>query len=164
MQAQIAFSGNGHTKRTVRKHFNLNKFALRSANILLADGAGNGGHLVKIQLAGGYHHIAELREKPHGFYIGDIQLGRCVNLNTFRACVLQYREVAGDNGRQLGFGSRVNNAAHEVELRIIDNGVHRQVRFQAVLLADAHNAVQVADGEVVGRVRPHIQILDTEID
>ena len=53
---------------------------------------------------------------------------------------------------------------HQGDILTIDDRVHRQVALNTMLITRLSHLFQVVDGECGGRVRPHIQLLDTEID
>ena len=74
VQAQIAFARYRHAECSVAEHLDAYQPAVRSAYILVDDGAVYRRHLVKIEFAGEHHHIGPLRVKPHRLYVGDVAL------------------------------------------------------------------------------------------
>ena len=80
------------------EHFYAHKFAARTADILLYDGAVDGRHLVEVQLPREHHHIGPLRVETHGLGIADAQLRGDMHLHAHAAGVKDCRDVAGDDG------------------------------------------------------------------
>ena len=121
------------------------------------------GHLFHLQLAGQHHHVGKLRIELQRLDVRYVQLRGEVYLHTHLAAVGHHGNVAGDDSRNLRLYGSVHYLVHRLDVLTIDNGVHREVRLHACLVARCGNLAQVVNGEVVGRVRAHVQLLHSEI-
>ena len=86
-----------------------------------------------------------------------------MHLHALLAAVGHHGDVAGYDSRYLGLNGGIDNLVHQRDVLAVDDGVYGQVRLHAVLLARGGDLAQVVDGEVVGGVRAHVQLLDAEI-
>ena len=108
------------------------------------------GYLVEVQFACQYYHVGKLGKEAQRLYIGDVQLCGEVYLYPDAAGIGHGGDVAGDDGRDTGRPSRVDDRPHIGNVVVVDDGVYRQVTFHAVFLADGGNLAQIVEREVVG--------------
>ena len=99
VQAEVAFSGDGHAEGAVAKHFEAYGLAFRASDVALADGPMDGADLVQIELAGQDGHVGKAGVEGEGFDVGDVELGGEVDLLTDVGGIAHGGHVGGDNGR-----------------------------------------------------------------
>ena len=145
------------------EHLDADALAPRAADILLVDLTVDLGHLLQAQLARQHHHVGKLGVELQRLNVGDVELGRQMHLQPDAVAIGHHRHVAGDDSADVGLLGGIANLAHGSQVLTIDDGIHREIRLDAVLLARQRNDLQVVDGEVIGRVRPHVQLSDAEI-
>ena len=163
------------------EHLNSDQLTRWSADVLLLYLAVDVGHLFHLQLAGQHHHVGKLGVELQGLDVRDVQLCAEVDFDgwgdggtryeiTVCACtilvpptILHDGNIAGNDGGDAGLAGGIHYLVHGLDVLAIDDGVHRQVGLYPRLIARSGNVAQVVNGEVVGRVRPHIQLFHTEI-
>ena len=138
------------------KHLDANRLSVRSENMLFVNLPINVGHLRHVQLACQNCHIGKLGVKLQRVDIRYVQLGREMHLHAHLSAIQHHGNIAGDNGRHLRFFCSVYDGVHRVEVFAIDNRVHREIAFHAMLTTSGGDVAQVVDGELVGRMRPHV--------
>ena len=146
------------------EHLHLQQFPFRATDILVGDGFRDVRHLLQRQLAGGHHHVGELRVEAHGLDVGDIALGGDMHLDANAVGVCDDCHVRGDDGRDARRFGGLHQPAHLLHLVVVYDGVHRQIGAHAVPVGDVCDARQVVKGEIGRRARPHIEVAHTEID
>ena len=164
MERHVALAADGHAEGTVAEHLDAHLLSAGTADVLFHYLAIDVGHLVDIQFAGQYNHVGKLRIEAQRLDIGDVQLCRQVNLLPHSVTIGHHRHVAGDDGRDACCLGGIDNLVHQFDVLTIDDGVHREVRLDAVLVAGGCNLFQVVNGERRGGVGSHVQFLDAEID
>ena len=87
-----------------------------------------------------------------------------MNLLTYLVAIAHYSNVAGYNSADVGLLGSIQNLAHQGQVLTIYNSINRQVALYAADAALLGNAFQVVYAEGAGRVGPHVQVLDTEVD
>ena len=87
-----------------------------------------------------------------------------MHLDTLFDAILHHRHVARDDRRDACLASCIHDLVHRRNVAVVDNRVHRQIGFHTLFATDFSDFAQVVDGEMIGRVRPHIQLSDTEIN
>ena len=74
VQAQVTFTGNGHTESSVGKHFDTDQFSFRSRNLLVDDLPIDFMHLFQIQLTRQDDNIGKTGIEFQCFRIGNVEL------------------------------------------------------------------------------------------
>ena len=146
------------------EHLDAHQLSAGATHVLLYYLAIYFGHLIHVQLASQHGYIGKLCVKLQRLDVADIQLGTEVHLYPTLAAIYHYGHVRGYHGGDVSLGSSINNLMHGVDVFTIDNGVDGEVRLHAMLLTGGGNLFQIVYGEGVGRVRPHIELADTEIN
>ena len=164
VQTHIALTRNGHAQRTVTEHLDAHEFTFRSAYVLLHNLTVYLCHLLHIQLARQDHHIGKLGIELQSLHIADIELRRQMHLHPNAAAIRHHCHIAGYHRAYSRLPCRVYNTVHGLYVTVIYYGVHRQIGLYAMLRAGRGDVAQVIDGEMIGRVRPHIELSDTEIN
>ena len=147
VQAHVALAADGHAEGAVAEHFYSDLLTAGAADVLLLDVAVNLGHLLHLQFAGQHHHVGKLRIESQRFNVGNVQLRAEVNLHAHLSTVLHYGHIAGDDGADAGLAGSVYNLVHQVDVLVVDDGVHGEVALHAVLLTGGGYLLQVVDGE-----------------
>ena len=145
------------------EHFYPYEFTRRPFDLLFLYLFVDSSYLVKIQFASQHHHIGKLGIELQCLDVRDIQLGREMHLHTLLSAISHHSNVAGYDGRDVSLNSCINNLVHQGDVLTVNNSVHRQVTLHPMFLTGSGNLSQVVDGEVVGRVRTHVQLLHSEI-
>ena len=101
---------------------------------------------------------------PQRLDIADVELGGQVYLHADAAAVGQHRHVGGNDGGDARRLRCVADGAHEGEVVVINDGIDGQVAAHAALGAGPGHAAEVVHGEAAGRVGPHVEPLDAEVD
>ena len=164
MQTHIAFAADSHTEGSVTKHLNADLFTRGATNMCFFHLTVDLRHLIHIQLTRQYHHIGKLGIELQSLNIGDIKLGREVYLLSHLITIGHHSHIRGDDGRDACLLGGINDLMHQRDILTIDNRVHRQVALDAMCITGLSHLLQVIDGECRGRMRPHIQLLNTEVD
>ena len=73
-------------------------------------------------------------------------------------------DVGSDDGGDAGIVGGVADTVHEFEVFVVDDGVDRQITLDAVFSTHGGDFSQVVNGETIGRMCPHIEGFDAEID
>ena len=146
------------------EHLDTHRFTTRTHDVVALDGFVNAGHLVEVQLAGQHHDVGKAGVESQGLGVRDIQLGGQMHLHPNLAGIVHGRHVAGDDGRETGLLGSIDDAVQQVYVLVVNHGVDREIALDVVLVADAHNLVQVVDGKVVRRAGAHVEPLDTEVN
>ncbi len=146
------------------EHLDFNQFAARPADVVFDDFAMDGRHLFKGQFARQHHRIGPLREKAHGFGVGDVALGRDVHLLPDAAGIENRRHIGGDDGIDPLAAGAVDDLVDGADFVFVDNRVDRQIGFDACIVGRADDACKVVEVEIGRRGRPHVQLPDAEID
>ena len=121
-------------------------------------------HLKEGKLAGQNHHVGKLGIEAQAFAVGYAELGGNMDLQAETAGICYGCHIRGYNRRNACFGGQSQSLPHFLEVLVVKGYVECEIRPHAVLAADAADLGKVFSGEVVGRVRPHIQAADSEID
>ena len=164
VQTHIALTADGHTECSVTEHFYTHQLTLRTTNVLLLYLPVDIGHLIEIQLTRQHHHISKLGIELQCLDVRDVQLRRQVHLYAYLATILHHRHIRCDDGCDVGLLGGIHNLVHQLDVLTIDDGVHRQIRLHILRLTLGCDVSQIVYGEMVGRVRTHIQLLNAEID
>ena len=122
------------------------------------------GHLIHVQLTCQHHDIGKLGIKAQGFDIRYVQLGGEMHLLPHPIAIGHHRHVGGNDGRDAGLSGCIDDLVHQRDVLAIDDGIDSKITLDAVFVALTGNIAQVVDGERRGRVRPHVQFLNAEID
>ena len=109
------------------EHLDAYEFAARSCDMLLFYLLVDGANLVHIELACQDHNIGKLGVEAQCLNIGDVELGREVNLHIPLAAIGHHRHVAGDDSRYFCLGSSIDNGTHGVKVFTVDNGIDGEV-------------------------------------
>ena len=163
VQAQVALAADCHAERSVAEHFDADEVALRTANILCHNLFVDVAHLPHVEFACKDNDVSELGVELQRLDVRYVELSGEVYLLSHLAAVCHYRHVRCDDCRDLCLFSRVDNFAHCGEVLAVDDGVDCQVTFQSVIVANLRYLFQVFNGEVVGRVRAHVQFAYAKI-
>ncbi len=146
------------------EHFDFDQFAPRAADVVLGDFAVDARHLLQRQFARQHHRVGPLRKELDGFGVGDVALGRNVDLDPHAAGIEDGGHVGGDDGIDpLGLGA-VDDLVDRGDFFFVDHRVDRQIGFQPCFVGDSDDAGQVVGGEVGRRGRPHVELSDAEVD
>ena len=164
IQTHVALTRDGHAESTMTEHLDADRLTRRSADALLHRLTMNLCHLVHIQLTRQYHHIGKLGIETQGLDVGDIQLRTQMHLLSHRSAIGHHRHIRGDDSRDARLLGRIHNLVHQRDILVVDDGIHREVRLDAVLITRFGNLLQIGNSEGAGRMCPHIQLLNTEID
>ncbi len=93
MEAEVAFSGDGHAQRPVAEHLYPHQLAARASDVVADYRLMDCLHLVEVELAGEHHHVGKLRVISQGLGVGDAELGGDMHLHPFRPGVEYRRHV-----------------------------------------------------------------------
>ena len=121
-------------------------------------------HLIHIQLTRQYNYIGELGIKLQGFDVRDVQLGREVHLLPHLITIGHHCHIRGDDCRDTCLLGGVDDLMHQGNILTVDDRVHRQITLDTMRITRLSHLLQIVDGEGRGRMRPHIQLLYTEVD
>ncbi len=147
----------------MREHLDLQQFALRAADPLVADRVADAGHLVERQLAGQHRHVGPLRVETRRRGVRDVALGRNVDLDAQFACGEYGRHVRGDHGIDPLAAGPFEQRAERRHLVVVDDGIDREVGADPCVVRRAYDAGEVLFGEVGGRVGAHVERPHAEI-
>ena len=164
VQAHVALARYGHAERTVAEHLDADRLPFRPVDVLFQNLSVYLFHLVHVQFACQYGDICKLGVELQCVNVRDIQLRREMDFYARLPAIHHHGHVAGDDGSDAGGSGSVDDFVHRLYVFAVDDRVHRQIGLDALCLARPGNLLEVVDGEVVGRVRPHIQSADTEVD
>ena len=146
------------------EHFDADEFALGATDVLFFNLSVDVGHLFHIQFARQHDHIGKACVEFQGIDVRDIELRGEVNLYTHLVAVGHHGYVAGDNGTDSSLFGGIDNLVHRTEVFAIDDGIDRQIALDVMFGARGGNLPQVVDGEMIGRMRPHVELTDAEIN
>ena len=128
------------------------------------DRFGNRARLLERELAGEHRDVGVGGIKAQRLDVRDVELRREVGFETDRAGVEKGRGV-GDDGRRNALGLRaVEHPAHEREILVVEDRVHREVRAHARGSAPLGDLAEVVDAEGLRGERAHVERLDAEVD
>ena len=163
MQTHVALARNSHTESTVAEHFYANQFATRATNVLFFNLSVYFCHLFHIQFARQHCHIGKLRIEFQCLDVRYIELCRQVYFHTHLATIHHDGYVADDDSGDIGSLCRIYYLVHSTDILAINNGIHCKIGLYAPFIARFRNLLQVFYGEVISRMRPHIQLPNTEV-
>ena len=164
MEAHIALAADGHAESPVTEHLNTNLLTAWAADMLCLHLTVDLSHLFHIQFSRQHHDIGKLSIEAQCLDVGDVQLGGEMHLLPHLVTIGHHRYIGGDDGGDASLMGSIDNLVHQGDVLAIDDGVHRQITLDAMFIALTGNVAQVVDGERRGRMRPHVQFLDTEVD
>ena len=78
--------------------------------------------------------------------------------------ISHHRHVGSDDCRDARILGRIYNLMHQGDVLAVDDGVHRQIALDTMLVTLAGNVAKVVNSKSRSRVRPHVQLLNAEID
>src|SRR3712207_755388 len=162
-QTHVTLATDGHAKGTVAEHFYADEFSLGATDVLFVDLSVDVGYLIHVQFTCQDHHIGETCVELQGVYVRYIELGREVNLNAHLVAIGHHGHVAGDNGRYVGLFGGVNYLVHRGDVLTVADGIYRKIGLNVMFGAGSGYLPQVVNGEMIGRVRPHIELANAEI-
>ena len=160
---EVALTRHRHTHSAVCEHLNLNQLTRRATDVLLLNLLRDIGNLLQRQLACQHHDICPLREELNSRDVRDVALRRDVHLHAHLAGVEDGGKVGSDDGVDALSLCAVDDAAHNLHLRVVDNDVHREVGLDTRSVCHADNLRKVIEREVYARRSAHIELLNTEI-
>ena len=146
------------------EHLDADLLTRRAADMLGLHLTPDLGYLIHVKFTRQYHHIGKLRIEPQGLDIRDIQLCGEMYLLPHPVAIGHHGHIRGDDGGDARLFGSIDDLVHQGNILAVDDGVHRQVTLDAMLIAGGGNLLQVVDSERRGRVCPHVQFLDAEID
>ena len=146
------------------EHLYAHLFAFRSAYVLFLYLAVYLSHLVHVEFACQDNHVGELGVELQRLYIAYVELCGEVHLHAFLVAVGHHGHVAGYHCGDVRLVCGVDYLVHCVDVLAVDYRVHREITLYAVLGTGGGNLVQVVDGEVVCRVRSHVELFHAEIN
>lgn len=146
------------------EHLDAHRGSRRAADVLLFDGAVDMGHLPQVELAGEDNDVGKLGIELQGLNVGDVELRGEMDFLTDLAAIDEDGDVGGDDGGDAGIVGGVADAVHEFDVFVVDDGVDRQITLDTVFATHGGDFSQVVNGETIGRMCPHIEGFDAEID
>ena len=146
------------------EHLNAHQLSVGSADVLLLYLLEDISHLVHVQLTCQHHHVGKLGVELQRLGIADVELCRQMNLLSDFTTVRHDSHVRRNDSRNLSLLGSIDYLAHQLYVLVVDDGVDGQIALHAVLGTDGSNVVQVVDGEMIGRVRAHVELLHSEVD
>ena len=164
VQAQVALARDGHAERPVREHLDTERLALGPPQIARADAVGNRAHLSEAQLACQHDDIGVLRVKGDGLDIRQIELSGYVHLQPDAAGVENGGLIRRDHGIDPLAPGPVHDPAHLGQILVVEDRIDGQVSLDPVPSGLRDDARQVVERKVERRTRPHVELLDAEID
>lgn len=164
VKTQIALAADGHAQRAVAEHLYADLLARRSADVHLLRLLMYLCHLFHVQLTRQHHNVGKLRVELQRLDVAYVKLCRQVYLLAHLLAVGHHGHVARYHGRYAGLLGGVDNLVHQLDVVVIDDGVHRQISLHAPFAARSCNLAQVVNGERACRVSSHVQLLDAEIN
>ena len=145
------------------KHFDAYRFTCRAGDVLPLDFPVDVGYLVEIEFPGQYDDIGVPGVEFESLDIGDIELGRQMHFHADIAGVGHGGDVAGDNGRNAGVASGVDDALHEFYIVVVDDGIDGEITFHTVFPTYTGYFTQIVEREIIRTPSPHIEAFDTEV-
>ena len=125
---------------------------------------GNFCNLLHVQFSRKYHDVGELCVKLQSLDIADVELCAQVHFLSYLTAIKHHRHVARNDGTDASGFSGVEDGAHQFEVLPVDDGVDGQVAFDAEASRLLGNPLEVVDRKRAGRVRTHVQVLNTKVD
>ena len=120
-------------------------------------------HLGHCKLSGQHANVGKLGVELQGLHVRDVELGRQMHLHAHLTAVGHNGHIGSDDSTDARYASGINDLSHGIEVVIVNDGVDRQISLHVVLLADGNNVVQIIEREVIGAVRPHVELPHTEV-
>ena len=146
------------------EHLDAHRLSAGSADIVGQDAAVYLLHLVHVQLTRQHRYVGELRIEAQGLDIGYVELCAEVHLQPYLPAIGHHSHIAGYHSGNLGLESRVENATHERQVLTIDDGIDGQIALHTAAAALCGYAPKVVDGECTGRMRPHVEVLNSKVN
>ena len=151
-QTHITLAGNCHAERTMTEHLNTNLLAHRTTDILLLYLFVDMLHLIHIQFTSQHRNISKAGIELQRFRIGNIQLGRKMNLLAHFITIAHHSHITCDDSRDASLLSSIDNLLHRGNIIIIDNGIDGEISLDTMLIAGSSDLTQVIDGKMIGRM------------
>ena len=124
----------------------------------------NLSHLVKVEFAREHYHVGKACVELQCLYVAYVELRGEVHLHPKAVAIGHHRHVAGYHGCYACLARGVDYCVHCGDVLTVDYGVHREIALYAVCGAYGGDVAQVGYGEVVCRVRPHVELFHTEVN
>ena len=134
------------------EHLNTNLLAHRTTDILLLYLFVDMLHLIHIQFTSQHRNISKAGIELQRFRIGDIQLGRKMNLLAHFITIAHHSHITCDDSRDASLFGSIDNLLHRGNIIIIDNGIDGEISLDTMLIAGSSDLTQVIDGKMIGRM------------
>ena len=146
------------------EHLDANLLAHRTTDVLAHDFLVDMLHLVHVQLTCQDRNIRKASIKLQSLGIGDVQLSGEMHFLSHLIAIAHHSHITGDDCRDASLLGSIDDFLHRGNVVVIDDGIDSEIGLDAMLIASSSNLTQVVDGEMIGRVRTHVQLADAEID
>ena len=120
-------------------------------------------YLSEIQLSCQHDHVGKLGIESQGLGVGYAELCGYMHLHAYLTGIHDGSHVGSDHGSHPGSLCRFKCAFHILDILVVQDNVQGEICLDPMLRAYAHDLSEVRHLEVVGRVRTHVQFLDSEI-
>ena len=145
------------------EHLYAHRLAGRAADLLPLYLIVDVAHLLHVQFTGQHADVGKLSIELQCLHIADVELSGEVHLHAYLAAIDHHGDIGGDDSRNAGLTGCVDDGVHRGHVLVIDDGVDGEIGLHAMLVADARDVVKIADVEMIGTVRPHVQLSDTKV-
>ena len=87
-----------------------------------------------------------------------------MNFLTYLITIAHHSHVTGDYCRNTSLLGSINDFFHRLNVVIIDYRINGKISLDAMLIAGSSNLTQIVDSKMIGRMRTHVQLTDSEIN
>ena len=113
VQREIAFARHSHTQSTMTEHFDTNKFAIATNDILFNNATVDFSHLVHIEFARQHYYISKLSIETQRLNIRNVELSAEMHLYALRNSILHHRHVGSNDSTHTSLFGIIHNLTHK---------------------------------------------------
>ncbi len=123
----------------------------------------DGADLVQVQFTGQHHYIGKLGVEAQRFNVGYAKLGGDMHLQANLPAIEDARHIGSDDCIHTRCLCGIKRLICRLKILSVKGDIQRHICLHVIFTAYSHNFREVLPGEIIGRMRTHIEVADSKV-